>query len=828
MKTQQRILMILVVVLSLSFAHMSLAQQQSSVVPTLVNFSGTLTDANNKPVASTAGVTFYLYNAQEGGSPLWMETQNVQPDKNGHYTVTLGSTTSQGLPTTLFASGEARWLGVQPQGQPEQARVMLLAVPYALKAGDAQTLGGLPASAFLVAPSVSGTAAANAAGVVAVAGVNSISGPGQAKPNLGGSGTQDYLPIWTDSSGDLGNSVLYQVGSGATAKIGLNLKSPLASLDVNGTELVRGVLETATLGNASATKGFNSNPFVFEASSFNSGTAKAATQNFQWQAEPAGNNSTNPGATLNLLFFQNTNKPVETGLLITNSGAIQTTNPGQSITATLTANTGLTGAISGNASATGNGSAIGVQGNSAANTGYGVYGTGTYTGVYGQAGTYGILGNSSGGIGTYGGSVFSDGIQGGSTYGNGVHGIGSTNGVLGTSSAGTGVNGVSTASSGIGVYGTAGSNGYGVFGNGGAIGVFGSNSTAGWGVYGSATSSGVAGVGGVWQGPSGLGLGVAGVWGDSNGYAPGVMGTSDSYPGVYGESSQADGVDGVTDDCSGCAGVLGLANGPGYGAYGVYGENDNASGGQGIWGIAYGNGFYNGAGSDGVHGVASNSSGSGVAGVNVGSGGTGVYGSTPDSSGYAGYFDGNIYANNLFHDASQMKIDHPADPTNKYLYHASVESSEMMTMYSGNVTLNRSGEAQVELPSWFEALNRDFRYQLTPVGAPGPNLYIAKEISGGHFTIAGGKAGSKVSWTVTAVRQDAYAKAHPMVIEMDKASSEHGTYLHPELYGAAKESGLSWARYRYPQPAPKPRSVQRANRRAPRSVAATIDPGNKH
>src|SRR5271166_4296676 len=95
MKTQQRILMILVVVLSLSFAHMSLAQQQSSVVPTLVNFSGTLTDANNKPVASTAGVTFYLYNAQEGGSPLWMETQNVQPDKNGHYTVTLGSTTSQ-------------------------------------------------------------------------------------------------------------------------------------------------------------------------------------------------------------------------------------------------------------------------------------------------------------------------------------------------------------------------------------------------------------------------------------------------------------------------------------------------------------------------------------------------------------------------------------------------------------------------------------------------------------------------------------------------------------------------------------------------------------
>jgi hypothetical protein len=142
-----------------------------------------------------------------------------------------------------------------------------------------------------------------------------------------------------------------------------------------------------------------------------------------------------------------------------------------------------------------------------------------------------------------------------------------------------------------------------------------------------------------------------------------------------------------------------------------------------------------------------------------------------------------------------FRIDDPLDPANKYLYHASVESSEMLTIYSGNVVLGAEGAAQVDLPAWFEAVNRDFRYQLTPIGAPGPNLYIAEEISGGHFAIAGGKPGSKVSWTVTAVRQDPFAKAHTMTVEAEKPEAERGSYLHPELYGAPQEAGLSWHRY---------------------------------
>ena len=123
-----------------------------AVVPSIVKFNGTVNDLNGKPLAGTVGVTFLLYKEETGGAPLWMETQNVQPDRSGHYTVLLGSTTSHGLPADAFVIGEARWLGIQPVGQPEQPRVVLASVPYALKAGDAETLGGRPASAYMIAP----------------------------------------------------------------------------------------------------------------------------------------------------------------------------------------------------------------------------------------------------------------------------------------------------------------------------------------------------------------------------------------------------------------------------------------------------------------------------------------------------------------------------------------------------------------------------------------------------------------------------------------------------------------------------------------------------
>src|SRR5208337_5327144 len=112
MKTRNRQVVKLAVslaVLIACIAPISGAQQQNPVVPTLVNFTGTLTDAVGKPLSGTVGVTFYLYKDEQGSAPLWLETQNVQLDKTGHYSVMLGSTNSHGLPVELFASGEARW-----------------------------------------------------------------------------------------------------------------------------------------------------------------------------------------------------------------------------------------------------------------------------------------------------------------------------------------------------------------------------------------------------------------------------------------------------------------------------------------------------------------------------------------------------------------------------------------------------------------------------------------------------------------------------------------------------------------------------------------------
>jgi hypothetical protein len=126
-------------------------------VPRLIKFAGTLKDAQGKSLSNTVGLTFAIYKDQEGGAPLWLETQNVQLDEQGHYSVLLGATKSEGLPLELFSSGEPRWLGVQVQlpGEVEGPRVLLVSVPYALKAADADRLGGIPASAFvLAAPSV--------------------------------------------------------------------------------------------------------------------------------------------------------------------------------------------------------------------------------------------------------------------------------------------------------------------------------------------------------------------------------------------------------------------------------------------------------------------------------------------------------------------------------------------------------------------------------------------------------------------------------------------------------------------------------------------------
>ena len=213
----------LCVILLLACYALPLAAQQPAAaaanvtVPPLVRFTGVLKDVNGKPLSGTVGVTFYLYKDSHDGAPLWMETQNVLPDRTGHYSVMLGSTNSQGLPADLFVNGEARWLGAQVQGQEEQPRVLLLSVPYALKAADAETIGGKPASAFMLA-----TPQAEPGTLT-----TGLQRNGGITPAVIGGGTVNFIPIWKTGT-KLGNSILFQGG----VNVGVGTTTPNAKLEV--------------------------------------------------------------------------------------------------------------------------------------------------------------------------------------------------------------------------------------------------------------------------------------------------------------------------------------------------------------------------------------------------------------------------------------------------------------------------------------------------------------------------------------------------------------------------------------------------------------------
>jgi hypothetical protein len=129
----------------------------ASRVPRLVRFSGTVEDPSGKSLTGPADLHFAIYKDEADAAPLWQETQTLQLDEQGRYSVLLGVMQAEGLPVELFTSGEARWLGVQVGNLPEQPRVLLVSVPYALRAADAETLGGNPASAYALKSS-SGTA----------------------------------------------------------------------------------------------------------------------------------------------------------------------------------------------------------------------------------------------------------------------------------------------------------------------------------------------------------------------------------------------------------------------------------------------------------------------------------------------------------------------------------------------------------------------------------------------------------------------------------------------------------------------------------------------
>lgn len=283
--------------------------------------------------------------------------------------------------------------------------------------------------------------------------------------------------------------------------------------------------------------------------------------------------------------------------------------------------------------------------------------------------------------------------------------------------------------------------------------------------------------------------------------------------GVYGSGSNRQslgwvGVEGESDTSYGTTGI----------SYGTY-TGDLATSGAGIGGFTanLNDTHAIGVAADGARGygtvsVAQESLGWGLLSLGDSASGIGVFcnadtGIYATGTTQAGFFNGNVnITGTLTKGGGSFKIDHPLDPANKYLSHSFVESPDMKNVYDGTVVLDARGEAVVELPTWFGVLNKEFRYQLTPIGAAGPNLHIAQEISQQHFKIAGGTAGMKVCWQVTGVRQDAWAQAHPVVVEQSKAAHEQGLYLHPELYGQPSEKNVMTARYAKKMKQPKPHS----------------------
>jgi hypothetical protein len=446
-----------------------------------------------------------------------------------------------------------------------QAKVVglkLTSVPYALKAADAATLGGLPASAFVLAGGKTAATAGVATTSNAAAGV--IMPDASTVTTTGG--TSHYIPIFTGAS-TIASSEIYDTGT----SVGIGgVPNTSVRLDVKGGMIMRGNMIVSRTNNATPSKGYPSYGFGFFANVYNSSTKTADNPNFTLQSEPVGNDSSETGATFNLLYSDKTGT-TETGVSVNGAGQM----------------------LVGGGAALGNGDGQMV--------------------VNSPDGQTSLVANGRTASGQYGGMAFM---------------------ALGGSGEGSGNGG-----------GTAGQ------------------------FFGGTPASG-------------------------------------------------------------------------------------------------------GTGGDGIDAYANASSGA-----------------------LAGSFGGNVEISGTLNGSTpEFKVDDPVDPANKYMVHASVSSSEMMNLYTGNIVTDELGLATVKLPSWFETENTDFRYQLTVIGRFAQAV-ISKEIADHKFTVMTNAPHVKVSWQVTAVRQDAYAKTHPIVVEQVKPAQEKGFYMHPELYGQPEEKQTAWGRH---------------------------------
>jgi hypothetical protein len=435
-----------------------------------------------------------------------------------------------------------------------------------------------------------------------------------------------------------------------------------------------------------------------------------------------------------------------------------------------------------------------------------------------------------------------------STSGTGVYGV-----AIATSGITSGVHGESASPSGRGVFGeataTSGAT-YGVYGS--------SDSTSGRGVFGVATATSGATYGGRFESRSPGGRGVFGVATATSGetYGGRFESRSPDGRGVFGAATAASGYShgGWFESASTSGtGVSGWATATGGFAYGVFGRSDSLLG-RGVFGLATatsgetyggrfesrsptGTGVYGEASATtginwGVYGLSRSASGTGVAGLAIATSGTnyggwfesnsntgfgvhawakatsgvnyGIKAITSSAAGWAGYFEGRVFVNGAF-SASGTKafqIDHPLTPETHYLNHFCAEGPEPYNLYRGNVTTDAQGYAVVQLPDYFEAVNRDPTYHLTVIDSSDDFILakVVREIQNNRFVIRTSKPFVKVSWEVKAIRNDLWVQRYGYQTEQEKEDNLKGKYLNPELYGQPKERGV----HQHPEPAPAP------------------------
>jgi hypothetical protein len=350
-----------------------------------------------------------------------------------------------------------------------------------------------------------------------------------------------------------------------------------------------------------------------------------------------------------------------------------------------------------------------------------------------------------------------------------------------------------TAANGTGISGVTGQpNSYGVFGSNddaaaGTGGAIRADGNANDGLVATTDNGGRAAVkasNSAIPGVGVLGTGYIGVHGDSpsslgvygTGVNGGVRGDSTDGTAVAGNSSNGVGVRGQSNTTFGVHATSNLSDG-------VYGSTNSGSG---VHGSSVSGSGVLGASSSGFGVRGTSSSNSGVLGESTN--GVGVYGFSTNGS--AGYFEGLLNANSVNAAIKNFRIDHPQDPARKVLEHSCVESNERLTVYAGTATTDASGEATVELPAWFDSLNTDLRYQLTPLADA--RSWVKRKVKGNRFTIATSEPGVEVCWQVSGVRQDAYAKAHPLEVEAVKTGKEKGKYLHPVEHGKPESDGVGY------------------------------------